>query len=87
MELQSLRTFQTVVEEGGILSASRKLNTVQSNVTTRIKRLEKEVGAALFYRKGRGLQLAPSGRVGAGSVVRDLRVGSARRSGAVRRPV
>jgi DNA-binding transcriptional LysR family regulator len=63
MELQSLRTFQAVVEEGGVLSASRKLNTVQSNVTARIKRLEAEVGAKLFYRKGRGLELAPTGRV------------------------
>ncbi|MBT2972102.1 MAG: LysR family transcriptional regulator [Candidatus Thiodiazotropha sp. (ex Ctena orbiculata)] len=63
MELQSLRTFQAVVEEGGILSASRRLNTVQSNVTARIKRLEAEVGASLFYRKGRGLELAPTGRV------------------------
>jgi DNA-binding transcriptional LysR family regulator len=63
MELQSLRTFQAVVEEGGILSASRKLNTVQSNVTARIKRLEAEVGATLFYRKGRGLELAPTGKV------------------------
>lgn len=63
MELQSLRTFQAVVEEGGILSASRKLNTVQSNVTARIKRLEAEIGATLFYRKGRGLELAPTGRV------------------------
>jgi DNA-binding transcriptional LysR family regulator len=40
MELQSLRTFQAAVEEDGILSASRKLNTVQFNVTARIKRLE-----------------------------------------------
>lgn len=63
MELQSLRTFQAVVEEGGILSASRKLNTVQSNVTMRIKRLEAEVGAELFYRQGRRLKLAPSGYV------------------------
>lgn len=63
MELQSLHTFQTVVEEGGILSASRKLNTVQSNVTTRIKRLEADLGTVLFYREGRGLALAPSGQV------------------------
>lgn len=63
MEFIALRTFQAVVEEGGILSASRKLNTVQSNVTTRIKRLEEELGAELFYRKGRGLELAPSGKV------------------------
>ena len=63
MELLSLRTFQAVVDEGGVLSASRKLNTVQSNITTRIKKLEQELGAELFYRKGRGLELAPSGRV------------------------
>lgn len=63
MELIALRTFQTVVEEGGILAASRKLNTVQSNVTGRIRRLEEELGAELFFRKGRGLELAPSGRV------------------------
>jgi DNA-binding transcriptional LysR family regulator len=63
MEIQSLRTFLAVVDEGGILSASRKLNTVQSNVTARIKRLEAEVGASLFYRQGRRLRLAPTGQV------------------------
>lgn len=63
MELISLHTFRAVVDEGGILSASRKLNTVQSNVTTRIKRLEEELESELFYRKGRGLILAPAGRV------------------------
>ncbi|RTL30314.1 MAG: LysR family transcriptional regulator, partial [Rhodocyclaceae bacterium] len=45
------------------LAASRKLNTVQSNVTGRIRRLEEELGTELFHRKGRGLELAPSGRV------------------------
>ena len=58
MELVALRTFQTVVEEGGVLAASRKLNTVQSNVTGRIRRLEEELGVELFFRKGRGLELA-----------------------------
>lgn len=63
MELVALRTFQTVVEEGGVLAASRKLNTVQSNVTARIRRLEEELGVELFFRKGRGMELAPSGHV------------------------
>lgn len=63
MELLALRTFQTVVEEGGILAASRQLNTVQSNVTNRIRRLEEELGTELFFRRGRGLELSPSGRV------------------------
>ena len=38
MELLALRTFEAVVDEGGILAASRKLNTVRSNVTARIRR-------------------------------------------------
>lgn len=63
MELVALKTFQAVVEEGGILAASRKLNTVQSNVTGRIQKLEEELGIPLFFRKGRTLELAPSGRV------------------------
>lgn len=63
MELIALRTFAAVVDEGGILAASRKLNTVQSNVTSRIRRLEEELGTDLFFRSGRGLALAPSGRI------------------------
>ena len=62
MELAALRTFLAVVEEGGILAASRKLNTVQSNVTGRIQRLEVELGQELFHRSGRRLELAPAGR-------------------------
>jgi DNA-binding transcriptional LysR family regulator len=41
-----------VVEEGGILAASRKLNTVQSNVTGRIRKLEEELGTELFFPQG-----------------------------------
>lgn len=63
MELVALRTFKTVVDEGGVLAAARKLNTVQSNVTSRIRRLEEELGTELFIRQGRGLALAPPGRV------------------------
>lgn len=63
MELLALKTFHAVVETGGILAASRRLNTVQSNVTTRIRRLEEELGSELFFRRGRGLELAPAGRV------------------------
>lgn len=63
MELVALRTFQAVVEEGGVLAASRKLHTVQSNVTSRIQRLEEELGISLFFRTGRSLVLAPAGRV------------------------
>ncbi|SIS54187.1 LysR family transcriptional regulator [Neptunomonas antarctica] len=63
MELLGLATFRAVVDEGGVLAASKILHTVQSNVTTRIKRLEEEVGADLFVRSGRSLSLTPAGRV------------------------
>lgn len=61
MELISLKTFVAVVEEGGVQAASKQLHTVQSNITARIKRLEEELCVALFYRKGRKLELTPAG--------------------------
>ncbi|WP_170167386.1 LysR family transcriptional regulator [Amphritea balenae] len=63
MELIALKTFEKVAKEGGILAASKQMNTVQSNVTTRIQRLEEELGTKLFYRKGRGLEMTRPGRI------------------------
>lgn len=63
MDILGLLTFNAVVDEGGVLAASKVLHTVQSNVTTRIKRLEGELGTALFYRKSRSLSLTPAGEV------------------------
>ncbi len=61
MELIALKTFEKVAKEGGILAAAKQMNTVQSNVTTRIQRLEEELGTKLFSRKGRGLELTRPG--------------------------
>lgn len=63
MELIALKTFATVARQGGILAASKQLNTVQSNITTRVQRLEDELGVKLFHRKGRGLELSRSGHI------------------------
>jgi DNA-binding transcriptional LysR family regulator len=62
MELIDLHVFRTVVESGGITRAAERLHRVQSNVTTRIKLLERELGVALFVRDGRHIALAPAGR-------------------------
>ncbi len=62
MELTDLRIFRTVVETGGITRAAARLHRVQSNVTTRIRQLEADLGVPLFVREGRRLQLAPAGR-------------------------
>lgn len=63
MELVALKTFEKVAKEGGVLAAAKQMNTVQSNVTTRIQRLEEELGTKLFSRKGRGLELTRPGRI------------------------
>ncbi|WP_050385786.1 LysR family transcriptional regulator [Bradyrhizobium pachyrhizi] len=62
MELTDLLTFSTVARLGGITRAADELNTVQSNVTQRIKALEAEIGTALFERHSRGMSLTGAGR-------------------------
>ena len=57
MELSDLLTFSTVARLGGITRAADELNTVQSNVTQRVKALEAEIGTALFERHSRGMTL------------------------------
>src|SRR3981081_2063798 len=62
VELTDLQTFATVARTGGITRAAEALNTVQSNVTQRIKGLEAEIGTALFERHSRGMTLTGAGR-------------------------
>ncbi len=63
MDLADLRIFRSVVAEGGITRAAEKLHRVQSNVTTRVRQLEKDLGVALFIREGKKLHLSPTGKV------------------------
>lgn len=72
MELSDLHVFRTVVEAGGITRAAEKLNRVQSNVTTRIRQLEQQLGVALFIREGKRMHLSPSGKVMLGYAVQLL---------------
>src|SRR5260221_1579689 len=62
MELSDLLTFSVVARLGGITGAADELNTVQSNVTQRVKALEAEIGTALFERHSRGMNLTGAGR-------------------------
>ncbi len=61
MEIRNLRTFLVVAEEGTISHASRRLNSVQSNITSRIKSLEAELGEKLFMRSRSGMALTAAG--------------------------
>lgn len=61
MQLKSLRLFMAVAETGSFIAAAKQLHTVQSNVTTHIKKLEKELGAQLVHRTG-GVRLTSAGQ-------------------------
>ncbi|GBG07146.1 LysR family transcriptional regulator [Paenibacillus agaridevorans] len=62
MEFNDLRIFQAVATHGSVSKAALELNYVQSNVTARIKLLEKELRTPLFYRHKRGMILNPEGK-------------------------
>src|SRR5688500_14004528 len=62
IDLESLKIFRTVVDEGGVVRAATKLNRVPSNVTTRIRQLEQHLGTRLFRREARSVRLAAEGR-------------------------
>lgn len=61
MDFVALQIFKAVADHGGISAAARKLNRVQSNVTTRIRQLEESLGTGLFVRDKRRLSLSPAG--------------------------
>jgi DNA-binding transcriptional LysR family regulator len=63
MDLTDLHIFRAVVQAGGITRAAEKLNRVQSNVTTRVRQLESELGVELFIRNGKKLHLSPAGKL------------------------
>jgi DNA-binding transcriptional LysR family regulator len=58
-----LQVFRSVVEEGGIVKAARKLHRVPSNVSKRIKQLESSMGVTLFHRDRQRLHLSPTGEL------------------------
>lgn len=63
MDLADLNIFRAVVQAGGITRAAEKLHRVQSNVTTRVRQLEQELGVDLFIREGKRLHLSPAGKL------------------------
>ncbi|MHA6252507.1 LysR family transcriptional regulator [Oceanobacillus sp. CAU 1775] len=62
MEFKDLEIFQVVADKGTITEAAKELNYVQSNITSRIKKLEKEMNTPLFNRHRRGMTLTPEGK-------------------------
>lgn len=61
MDLSQLEVFRAVAEEGGVSAAAKRLHRVPSNVTTRLKQLEAELGVELFIREKLRLRLSAAG--------------------------
>lgn len=61
MDLVQLEMFVAVAEHGSISAAARRIHRVPSNLTTRIKQLEQDLGTELFIRENSRLRLSSAG--------------------------
>ncbi|AKH88920.1 LysR substrate-binding domain-containing protein [Edwardsiella tarda] len=59
---ETLRIIQLVARHQSITSAAEQLNKVPSAISYTIKKSEEALGATLFLRKGRYIELTPAGR-------------------------
>ena len=55
--------FVATAEAGSFSAAAQRLNYAQSNLSSRIKQLEEELGEQLFYRHRKGVTLTAKGHV------------------------
>lgn len=61
MDTNLLKVFITVAKSKSISAAAKELEFTQSNVTLRIKQLEKNLDYSLFHRTNRGVVLSSEG--------------------------
>lgn len=80
MEMRQLKIFCAVADTGSFTAAAQKVNTVQSNVTMRIKELEAELQRELFIRRKTGVTLTAAGETFLGYARRILQLTDESRS-------
>ncbi|MFG2842879.1 LysR family transcriptional regulator [Kitasatospora sp. NPDC048296] len=61
-DMRHLRYFLTVVRAGTVSAAAQELRISQPSLSQQIRRLEQRIGAALFIRSSRGVELTAGGR-------------------------
>jgi len=62
MEIDTVRAFLAVADGSTVTGAAERAHRTQPALSRALTRLEREVGAQLFQRSGRGLTLTPAGR-------------------------
>lgn len=62
MDAADLRVLEVVARHGSMNRAAAELNTVQSNITARIRALEDRIGTPLFDRHSRGVTPTAAGK-------------------------
>lgn len=63
LDLELIRTFQTVLQEGGFKPAAERLNKTPAAVSMQIKRLEELLGQRLLERSNQGIALTAAGDI------------------------
>ena len=63
MNLQYLYNYVTIVEEGSLTAASKKLRVAQPALSNQVKALEQKYGTRLFFRGSRRLELTDAGMI------------------------
>jgi molybdate transport repressor ModE-like protein len=63
LDLARLRVLDAVARTGSVTAAAKELHYSQPSVSHHLARLERETGAQLLQRAGRGIRLTPAGRL------------------------
>lgn len=63
LETDVLRTLVAICDSGGVNRAASLIGRSQSAVSLQVRKLEQQVGTALFQKQGRGLVLTEAGNV------------------------
>lgn len=63
MNLKQLRYFLTIVEEGQITAAAKRLHIAQPPLSFQLRLLEEELGVQLIKRGSRSITLTPAGKL------------------------
>ncbi|WP_261640598.1 putrescine utilization regulator PtrR [Erwinia mallotivora] len=62
MDLTQLTVFRAIAEQGSVTAAAVQLHRVPSNISTRLRQLEDELGTELFTREKLRLHITDAGR-------------------------